>query len=338
MTVAHLSRAPAASEAVTVINAADYGRAIYDLATRRALITVGEDMVNIAYDAPVDMAPRSRSRTPSGGCSNWPRPAAMMAASRASTTRSRRPSTWPTPPSCATAACRASPPAFATSTPDGRPAAIRPDRARGPPGMGKTSLATNIAFQYRPRLRAGASRRTVRSRRPMAASSASFRSKCRRNSSPPASFPSRPKFRHQKSAAARSPKRFREAGRLLADDAEAAALHRPDRRHLDRPAGGARPPPEAPARPRRAVIDYIQLMQGLQRAPRKTASRKSPRSPPGSRRWQGAWRPHHRAVAAVAPGGKPRRQAPAIVGPARIGLHRAGRRRGAVRLSARNIT
>jgi replicative DNA helicase len=46
-----------AAEAVTVINAADYGRAIYDLATRRALITVGEDMVNIAFDAPVDMSP-----------------------------------------------------------------------------------------------------------------------------------------------------------------------------------------------------------------------------------------------------------------------------------------
>ena len=49
-----------AAEAVTVINASDYGRAIYDLATRRALITVGEDMVNIAYDAPVDMAPREQ--------------------------------------------------------------------------------------------------------------------------------------------------------------------------------------------------------------------------------------------------------------------------------------
>jgi replicative DNA helicase len=56
MTVSHyLIRL--AAEAVNVINAADYGRAIYDLATRRALITVGEDMVNIAYDAPVDMAP-----------------------------------------------------------------------------------------------------------------------------------------------------------------------------------------------------------------------------------------------------------------------------------------
>jgi replicative DNA helicase len=59
MTVAYYL-ARLAAEAVTVINAADYGRAIYDLATRRALITVGEDMVNIAYDAPVDMAPQEQ--------------------------------------------------------------------------------------------------------------------------------------------------------------------------------------------------------------------------------------------------------------------------------------
>ena len=49
-----------AAEAVTIINAEDYGRAIYDLATRRALITVGEDMVNIAYDAPLDMPPQTQ--------------------------------------------------------------------------------------------------------------------------------------------------------------------------------------------------------------------------------------------------------------------------------------
>jgi replicative DNA helicase len=59
MTVS-LYLAKLAAEAVTVINAADYGRAIYDLATRRALITIGEDMVNIAYDAPVDMAPQEQ--------------------------------------------------------------------------------------------------------------------------------------------------------------------------------------------------------------------------------------------------------------------------------------
>ncbi|BBF93921.1 replicative DNA helicase [Blastochloris tepida] len=59
LTVAqYLSRL--AAEATTVINAADYGRVIYDLATRRELIRIGEDMVNIAYDAPVDMPPNDQ--------------------------------------------------------------------------------------------------------------------------------------------------------------------------------------------------------------------------------------------------------------------------------------
>jgi replicative DNA helicase len=49
-----------AAEATTIINAADYGRTIYDLAIRRELIQVGEDMVNVAFDAPVDFAPRDQ--------------------------------------------------------------------------------------------------------------------------------------------------------------------------------------------------------------------------------------------------------------------------------------
>ena len=49
-----------AYEAATIINAEDYGRTVYDLAIRRSLITIGEDMVNIAYDAPVDMGPRAQ--------------------------------------------------------------------------------------------------------------------------------------------------------------------------------------------------------------------------------------------------------------------------------------
>jgi replicative DNA helicase len=49
-----------AAEATTVINAQDYGRTIYDLAIRRSLISVGEDMVNVAYDSPVDAAPRDQ--------------------------------------------------------------------------------------------------------------------------------------------------------------------------------------------------------------------------------------------------------------------------------------
>jgi replicative DNA helicase len=49
-----------AAEATTVINAEDYGRTIYDLAIRRSLIVIGEDMVNVAFDAPVDLAPQDQ--------------------------------------------------------------------------------------------------------------------------------------------------------------------------------------------------------------------------------------------------------------------------------------
>jgi replicative DNA helicase len=49
-----------AAEATTIINAEDYGRTVYDLAVRRTLITIGEDMVNTAYDAPVDNPPKAQ--------------------------------------------------------------------------------------------------------------------------------------------------------------------------------------------------------------------------------------------------------------------------------------
>ncbi|MDA5194341.1 replicative DNA helicase [Govanella unica] len=43
-----------AGAAVTILNAEDYGRLVYDLALRRELITIGEDMVITAYDSPVE--------------------------------------------------------------------------------------------------------------------------------------------------------------------------------------------------------------------------------------------------------------------------------------------
>jgi replicative DNA helicase len=49
-----------AAEATSVINANDYGRTICDLSTRRDLIAIGEEMVNVAFDAPVDFAPREQ--------------------------------------------------------------------------------------------------------------------------------------------------------------------------------------------------------------------------------------------------------------------------------------
>lgn len=49
-----------AAEATTIINAEDYGRTVYDLSIRRDLITIGEEMVNGAFDAPVDAVPRAQ--------------------------------------------------------------------------------------------------------------------------------------------------------------------------------------------------------------------------------------------------------------------------------------
>lgn len=46
-----------AASAATIINAEDYGRLIYDMAIRRALIGIGETMVNDAYAADVDDEP-----------------------------------------------------------------------------------------------------------------------------------------------------------------------------------------------------------------------------------------------------------------------------------------
>ncbi|MCC2097111.1 MAG: replicative DNA helicase, partial [Hyphomicrobiales bacterium] len=49
-----------ATEATSIINAEDYGRTIYDLAIRRGLITIGEDIVNAAFDSPVDASPNAQ--------------------------------------------------------------------------------------------------------------------------------------------------------------------------------------------------------------------------------------------------------------------------------------
>jgi replicative DNA helicase len=46
-----------AANATTIINAEDYGRTVYDLAIRRQLIQIGEVMVNTAFDSPIDAPP-----------------------------------------------------------------------------------------------------------------------------------------------------------------------------------------------------------------------------------------------------------------------------------------
>ncbi|MEN8722876.1 MAG: replicative DNA helicase [Alphaproteobacteria bacterium] len=49
-----------AGAATSIINVADYGRTLYDHAIRRDLIKVGTDMVNTAYDAPLEQTPREQ--------------------------------------------------------------------------------------------------------------------------------------------------------------------------------------------------------------------------------------------------------------------------------------
>lgn len=55
-----------AVNATTIINAHDYGRTIYDLAIRRTLITIGEDLVNVAFDSPVDSSPEEQIQETEG--------------------------------------------------------------------------------------------------------------------------------------------------------------------------------------------------------------------------------------------------------------------------------
>ena len=55
-----------AANATTIINAHDYGRTVYDLAVRRHLIMIGEDMVNTAFDSPVDHPPEEQIQEAEG--------------------------------------------------------------------------------------------------------------------------------------------------------------------------------------------------------------------------------------------------------------------------------
>ncbi|HXX04145.1 MAG TPA: replicative DNA helicase [Xanthobacteraceae bacterium] len=48
-----------AAEATTIINAEDYGKTVKNLSVLRHLIAIGEDMVNLAYSAPVEATPQT---------------------------------------------------------------------------------------------------------------------------------------------------------------------------------------------------------------------------------------------------------------------------------------
>jgi len=136
-----------ATEAVTIINAVDYGRTIYDLYIRRSLINLGEDVVNTAYDAPVDLSPAKQIEEAEqrlfqlaevgrygGGFENFS--SALTKAVEMAAAAHKRSS-------------KLSGIATGLHMLDERMGGLQPSDLiilAGRPGMGKTALATNIAF------------------------------------------------------------------------------------------------------------------------------------------------------------------------------------------------
>ncbi len=55
-----------AVNATSIINVPDYARTIYDLAVRRQLITIGEELVNTAFDSPIDQPPEKQIQEAEG--------------------------------------------------------------------------------------------------------------------------------------------------------------------------------------------------------------------------------------------------------------------------------
>ena len=131
-----------------IIGARDFAEQIYDLALLRALVGVGREMVEQALDT----SRRSRPQGPDRGCRGGALPGrrgrrrrGLGEELRGGDPAGRR--RWPRRRSTPAAAFPASPPASTRSTP--RPAASTISDLvilAGRPGMGKTALATNIAF------------------------------------------------------------------------------------------------------------------------------------------------------------------------------------------------
>src|SRR6201996_8424370 len=155
-----------AAEATTIINTQDYGRTIYDLSLRRDLIGIGEDMVNVAYDAPVDFLPRAQiedaerrlyelaeSGRYDGGFQKFSQ-ALTIAVDMAAKAFQRD--------------GKLSGIATGLRDLDAKMGGLQPSDliiVAGRPGMGKTSLATNIAYNiaraYVPELQADGTTKAV---------------------------------------------------------------------------------------------------------------------------------------------------------------------------------
>ncbi|WP_254492945.1 replicative DNA helicase [Bartonella sp. B1099] len=136
-----------AKEAVTIINTQDYGQVIYDLFIWRSLINLGTQIVNSSFDSPLELIPSKQIEAIENqlfalaekgkygaGFENFDR-AIVKAINMASAAKKR--------------SSQLSGMATHIKTLDEKMGGLQPSDLiilAGRPGMGKTSLATNIAF------------------------------------------------------------------------------------------------------------------------------------------------------------------------------------------------
>ena len=194
-----------AQAAPAMPNVRDYARILHDLAVRRSLIRIGEDIVNTAYEAPTEKGPQAQ----------------IAEAEKALYAVSETSKYGEGPLDFHEALRRAVESAEKAQARGGRISGVtsgftdidqllgglQPSDLlilAGRPGMGKTALGTNMAFHAARRLYAAIWRRARKFR--AARRCCSSPSKWRRSNCPPVSCPSRPKSRCGRSAMAASPK------------------------------------------------------------------------------------------------------------------------------------
>ena len=324
-----------AAEATTIINAEDYGRSVYDLALRRALIGIGEDMVNVAYDAPVEMSPKEQIEEAEKRLYEVAEKGQFDSGFQ----------------SFDVALVTAIDMASAAYKRDGHLSGLATgltdmDRQMGGlqasdliilagrPGMGKSALATNMGFNiakaWRGEVQPDGTTKTANGgivgffSLEMSSEQLATRIIAEQSGVPSSDI---------------------RRGRINEDQFAAivAAAREMNRIpfYLDQTGGltigqlvGARPPAQAPARPRPPDHRLHPAPPGILARRATTGSRKSPRSPTSSRRLAKELQCSDPGPFAALPTGRePRRQASPALRPPRIRLDRAGRRRGHVRLS-----
>ena len=234
-----------AQAAPALPNVRDYARILHDLAVRRSLIRIGEDIVNTAYEAPTDKGPQTQIEEAEKALYAVSARVRKYGRARSISHESLR-RTVELAEKAQARGGRISGLVTGFTDIDNLLGGLQHSDLiilAGRPGMGKTSLATNMAFNIAPRLCPGhGSRRRGAARR---AGSVLLAWKWRRSSFPPVFCPNRPKSRCGRSATAVLRKRMGEIRPLHAGSFHVAALYRRHRRHLHRPDRGARPAHEA---------------------------------------------------------------------------------------------